>query len=85
MASAIDWYDTQQAQLGDDFLVEVRRTIIAISERPESFPMVFGDARRALVRRFPYAVFFVTQGDLISVIAVLHARQDRTRQLVDRT
>jgi plasmid stabilization system protein ParE len=32
--------------------------------------------RRALLRRFPYAVYFAVDGDVVVVIAVLHASRD---------
>jgi len=32
--------------------------------------------RRAPLRRFPYAVFFALEGNLVIVTAVLHVRRD---------
>jgi hypothetical protein len=46
---------------------------------PERYPVVRGEARRALLRRFPYAVFFVATPDLVSVLACMHARRDPRR------
>ena len=43
---------------------------------PGRYPVVRGSARRALLRRFPYAVFFVASPDLVNIIAYLHARRD---------
>ncbi len=34
--------------------------------------------RRALVRRFPYAVYFAIEHDVIIVLAVLHVSRDPT-------
>ena len=34
------------------------------------------DYRRALVRRFPYAVFYGYDGDAVTVQAVLHTARD---------
>jgi plasmid stabilization system protein ParE len=31
--------------------------------------------RRALVRRFPYAVYYVAEPDQISILAVIHTRR----------
>lgn len=33
----------------------------------------------ALLRRFPYAVYFVASSDLVSVVACMHARRDPRR------
>jgi hypothetical protein len=38
-------------------------------------PLVHGQIRRLVMKRFPYAVYFREQGDEILVIA-LHGRQD---------
>jgi len=43
---------------------------------PERYPLVRGSARRALLRRFPYAIYFVATPELVSVFACLHARRD---------
>jgi plasmid stabilization system protein ParE len=33
------------------------------------------DARRVLTRRFPFAVYFVYEQDVVEVLAVLHQRR----------
>jgi plasmid stabilization system protein ParE len=40
---------------------------------------VRGRTRRALVHRFPYAVFSILDPDLIAVSAVMHGRRDPRR------
>jgi toxin ParE1/3/4 len=40
------------------------------------YPAVHGDVRRALLRRFPYSVFFLVEDDLAIVLAVHHRRRD---------
>jgi plasmid stabilization system protein ParE len=39
---------------------------------PFQFPEIEEGARRALVRDFPYGVFFTAEDNLIRVLAVLH-------------
>jgi plasmid stabilization system protein ParE len=46
---------------------------------PERFPVVRGTCRRALLRRFPYAVYFVPTAEVIQVIACLHASRNPQR------
>jgi toxin ParE1/3/4 len=41
--------------LGSDFVTEVQQILEAIATHPERYPKVFGDAREALVSRFPIA------------------------------
>jgi plasmid stabilization system protein ParE len=40
---------------------------------------VQGQTRRALVHRFPYAVFYVVDPNLVAVTAVMHGRRDPRR------
>lgn len=40
------------------------------------FPVVFKAVRRALLRRFPYALFFVIEDEVIFVIACFHGNRD---------
>lgn len=51
------------------------RPLPSLPENPEQFPYVRGDVRRALVRRFPYAVCYVAEPDQISILAVIHTRR----------
>jgi len=44
-----------------------------MSDNPRQFPIVFKNVRRALLRRFPYSLFFVVEGDDLTVIACFHA------------
>jgi len=50
-------------------------TIASILQNPLAYPRVYGDIRRALVQRFPYAVYFRPLGDELVVLAVMHGRR----------
>lgn len=76
---AFAWYETQGPGLGSDFLAEIARTFLRIEESPERFAIIRGITHRALVRRFPYAVFYIVEPDLIAVTAVMHGRRDPRR------
>jgi plasmid stabilization system protein ParE len=79
ITEAARWYEQRSPGLGSEFLRAVDVTLAEIVRMPERYPLVRGDARRALLRRFPYAVFFVATADLVSVLACLHARRDPKR------
>ena len=73
---ARQWYETQRRGLGDEFLASVEESIERLSSLPESFPVVHRDLRRALVKRFPYKVFFRIVGNRIIVTCVCHNSRD---------
>ncbi|HWP36682.1 MAG TPA: type II toxin-antitoxin system RelE/ParE family toxin [Gemmatimonadales bacterium] len=77
--AAFVWYEEQRPGLGSEFLAEVAHTLALIEEAPERYPVLRGSTRRALVRRFPYAVFYIVDPELIAVTAVMHGRRDPRR------
>ena len=79
IADAQAWYSARDLKLADQFIEELRTTFRRIRERPRQFPEV-GGARRALLHRFSYAVYFVLPNDEQAVvIAILHqSRAQRT-------
>ena len=50
-----------------------------MSDSPRQFPAVFKNVHRALLRRFPYSLFFVNEEDALVVIARFHASRDPSR------
>ena len=69
------WYEGERVGLGAIFAAAVETTVTAILRNPLAYPRMRGDTRRALVRRFPYAVYFRPIDDAIIVLAVLHGRR----------
>jgi plasmid stabilization system protein ParE len=76
LAAAYAWYEEQQAGLGEQFLAEVNSSFDAVEQFPEMFAPVYGDVRRALVSRFPYAVFYRVERRQVLVLTVLHTARD---------
>ena len=76
--SAMAWYNEREAGLGAAFLEQTDAVFGRIVEQPAHFPVVYREFRRALMRRFPYAVYFIAREEAVIVFAVLHQRQDRT-------
>ena len=73
------WYDQRSPGLGTEFLRAVDVVLAEITRMPGRYPRARGDARRAHLRRFPYAVYFVATPELVSVVACMHARRDPRR------
>ena len=73
------WYDQQQAGLGEQFALEVDLTVSAVLERPLSFPVVHVATCRAIVRRFPYGVFFHILLDEIVILGIVHGHRKPSR------
>lgn len=69
------WYEAQRAGLGDEFVACLEAVLSTAAQAPNAFPMSVGEVRRGLVRRFPYGVFYILDGEAIVVLAVAHARR----------
>ena len=72
---AYRWYENQRKGLGDQFLDAVTACVEAVQRHPERFPVLHRDTRRALLRRFPYGLFYRIHGDTIIVVACFHVRR----------
>lgn len=76
---AYQWYETQSPGLGSEFVRMLDGAFAAILRQPESYPVIHRDVRRTLLRRFPYALFYVVQEERVQVLACLHERQHPRR------
>ncbi len=72
------WYESRSEGLGQRFADALDALMTRVLARPLAFPEVHGDTRRAVLARFPYAVYFRIDGELVVVLAV-HGRQDPAR------
>lgn len=73
---ASDWYEGEERGLGGGFLDELGNTLARVREMPLQFPSIGKGVRRALLGRFPYAIYFILREDRRAiVIAVLHQRR----------
>ena len=81
LIAAQDWYEGEATGLGRRFRAEINSAIERICSNPLQFPIVFKNVRRALLRRFPYMLFFTIDRDSLLVIACFHASRDPRRWL----
>ena len=72
------WYEAKRVGLGDEFLTAVDACIQAVTRTPLMHSLFHENYRRALVRRFPYVIFYeyVDDTDTVTVYCVFHTSQD---------
>ena len=75
ISSAVRWYERKDPSLAFRFLLEMRAIKRRITKYPYTFPIIKGVIRRALLKRFPYYIYFSLNYELVSVIAVVHQRR----------
>jgi len=72
---AADFYDLEQPGLGAAFLDAVEAALFAVVHNPCAFPVLLGETRKRVVRRFPYSILYWFDGKTVHVLAVAHHRQ----------
>jgi plasmid stabilization system protein ParE len=65
-------YELERPGLGFLFDEEVNAAIERIAQRPLQYPEISLAVRRALLRVFPYSVYFTIVDERVRVFAVLH-------------
>lgn len=76
LAEIRDYYNERFLNLGADFINEVERQVLRIAAMPSRWMIVRGDTRRALMKRFPYAILFrVVDDTVIRVTVIKHERR----------
>lgn len=79
IAEAVEWFHDISPSLSTRFELELERIYSSIREHPQMYPAVYRKFRRALMQRFPYAIFYVVETFAVLIVGVIHqARDERT-------
>ena len=76
VAEAYDWYESPEPGLGEDFLRCVEACVLMLQRHPLMGPVAVDTFRHALIRRFPYELFYEPTDDGIVIYSVFHCSQD---------
>ena len=69
---AAHWYEEQRKGLGAQFVLTIEAKLDSIRKTPEMFPVIYKQYRRAIIKRFPFAIFFEIVESEIWIYAVYH-------------
>jgi plasmid stabilization system protein ParE len=72
------WYESKRIGLGQEFGRALDVLIERVVANPLAFPRVHQEIRRAVLSRFPYAVYFRVTDEAVVVLAI-HGRQHPSR------
>ena len=76
---AVDWYDRQEWGLGEKFNAAIGRCLESVESFPDSYPLVLKNVRQAMVKPFPYGIYFRETNGVLYVHRVIHhSRHPRT-------
>jgi plasmid stabilization system protein ParE len=72
LAQSRDWYESVRSGLSRDFELAFDAALCRIARNPQSYEKVGHGLRRALLHRFPHAIFYRERPNAVQVVAVLH-------------
>jgi plasmid stabilization system protein ParE len=76
---AAAWYFEEDPDLGVRFATEVRRVLDQITEYPQAWTEIEPGIHRAVLRCFPYSIFYGVEDNRVEVFAVLHHHRHPAR------
>lgn len=75
LEQAQTWYEERVVGLGAKFFSEIESAVLNIQNSPGTWPNYVKGTRRFLVHRFPFAIVYRHDDQLIQVIAVMHLKR----------
>lgn len=79
LSEAYDWYEEQQAGLGNRLYVGVNDLLNIIEINPEQYPIKYqGDLRYAVLNKFPYLIIYWIdkENNKVIVLSIFHTSRE---------
>ena len=77
------WYESRSPGLGSDFVLALDACVTRVQRNPKAYEAVHKEIRRALLKRFPYGVYYLHDEPKLTIYAVFHGKRD-PKVLADR-
>ncbi len=73
--NAVDYYQTKNSTLADRFLDTLYSELENLQKNPALFQIQAKNIQVNYLKRFPFGIYYVWQGDIVEVLAVLHTHR----------
>ena len=70
------WYSHKRQDLDLEFMQCIDEVLGRVISNPYLFPVVYRHLRCAVVRRFPFAIFYEIAANEVQVVSVFHSRRN---------
>ena len=77
---AYQWYEEQQAGLGDLFASELESCYDRLETSPSLYAKIKGNYRQIILKAFPYVLVFEISHDEVIVYTVFHTRRSLRKE-----
>jgi len=76
LLNSIEWYESKQAGLGEQFLQEVNSNIQLIQKSPYLFQVKQRHKRFCPLKQFPFIIIYEIEESTIIVYAIFHTNRN---------
>ena len=76
LAEAYRWYAQPSINMGAEYLDDIERTESFLKSNPSIYAKVEGDVRRAVLKRFPYSLFYTVEANIVTVLSCFHQNRE---------
>lgn len=76
ISDAVAYLRRVAPRLSARFGIELETVYASMLDHPESYPVVYKNFRRALLKRFPYSVFYIVEPPVVLIVGVVHQARD---------
>ena len=86
LQEAIEWYDLHAGAVSDRLEHEFFSAVSKIAALPLTYPPIYREFRRVLLKPFPYLLYYRPDGDEVVVTLLFHASRNPriARQLLNQ-
>ncbi len=74
--NAYYWYEQKSKGLGEEFLRIFYANAMELTHNPFLYPKIYKDFRRRLLKRFPFAIYYILKSDEIIVYGLFHTARN---------
>jgi plasmid stabilization system protein ParE len=72
---AFDYYEQKSEGLGFEFMRSLDAALQSVKRNPSAYQEIYKNTRRVLLRKFPYALFYIAEETRIIVIACFNQKR----------
>jgi toxin ParE1/3/4 len=77
--NAVEFYAEESQQTPERFISEVENALDEISLFPQRYPLYRGKYRRKILKKHPFAIFYLVEEDEITVTGIYHTSRKPDR------
>jgi plasmid stabilization system protein ParE len=76
LSEAARWYSQSSINKGEEYLNDIDRTESYLKSSPLIYSKVSDDVRRAVLKRFPYSLFYTVDDETVTVLSCFHQSRE---------